>query len=518
MIILDPTDISDASMTGANGTYWDANGVLQTAAANALRVTYDPADLSAPPYALIEGEARNLALQSEDLTASWTVSVATVVPNAIAAPDGALTADKLEETAVANQHLFYQIMSAPVVGDVYAVSCFAKAAERTKIAITMHGEGYSVFDLAAGTVSQAGGNVCTIASLKDGWYQCTALITKTNTNGTFHFLLWETAQSYLGVAGHGAYFWGMECKAGKASSYIKTTTAAVTRPADIISTTGTFLASNVPEDDAPAYVPGTYALGAQVIDSHLVYESKANANTAPLTDATKWLLIGATNQRKMLDQYNNTATEHPEEIVLTLTPRQIAQGFYVGEVDGSEVSVVMQDNNDNIVYSHSESMILSNSGSSAFNWCFKRIQRKTYFFTGDLPVYSNPRVTISIKNPGGTAKCGMCAVGPLIDVGLSKYGLSTEIKDFSSSTFAFDGTSSTIQRGYAKVMSVDMMVENSQIDSVQQQLANFRQRPVVWVGAAMYGSAIIYGKYSSFKNVIAYPAHSIMSLNIQGTV
>ena len=285
---------------------------------------------------------------------------------------------------------------------------------------------------------------------------------------------------------------------------------------------GVFVSSNVPETDHAAYSAGTsYAVAARVIDpvNHLIYESKVASNLGnALTDTTKWLLIGATNRWKMLDSYNNTQTANADSIVLALQSPGISRGLYLGNLDADEVTVTVTDAVEGVVYTETRSLVVSDSGSSFFNWCFKRIRRRTYFVTTMLPVYANATITITISKPGSTAKCGMCALGPLIDVGLSEFGLGTEIKDYSSTTFQFDGTSSTVVRGYAKRMSIDVQLDNQLIDAVQEELASFRQKTVVFIGTALYGSAIVCGKYSSFKNVIAGVNHSKMALQIEGVV
>ena len=285
-------------------------------------------------------------------------------------------------------------------------------------------------------------------------------------------------------------------------------------------TAGKFLSSNVPETDAPAYSGATtYAVDEAVVFGHKVYASKVGSNLSnPVTDTTKWTLVGSTNQRQMVDAYNNTQTTNANSIVVSFAPGAIAQALYLGNLAANSISVTVTDPADGVVHSIVYSLIISDSGSSFYNWLFKRIRRKTYFFTGMIPPYVNATVTLTIENTGGVAKCGMCCLGPLIDVGLSQYGLSTEIKDYSSTTFSFDGTSTSVPRAYAKRMSVDVSIDNDLIDSVQQQLADFRQKPVVWVGAVMFDSAIVYGKYSSFKNVIESHPRSKMALQIEGMV
>ena len=182
-----------------------------------------------------------------------------------------------------------------------------------------------------------------------------------------------------------------------------------------------------------------------------------------------------------------------------------------------EVRISVVDLIEGRVYSETTSLIESNSGSSFYNWSFRRIKRRDYFGTLKMPPYANALITICLRKIGGTAKCGMCAVGPVDDFGPSLLGLSTEGKDYSTTTFNLDGTSNTIVRPYAKVMSCDVPVDNSEIDYVQGRLFELRQKMVIWFGGP-YGSTVVAGRYSSFKNVIQYPMESLMSLSIQGAV
>nr|WP_314606570.1 hypothetical protein [uncultured Janthinobacterium sp.] len=75
------------------GTFFGSNGLLQTAAANVARMQYNPANLTAPPKLLLEPAATNLALQSGNIaSASWGTrwgGAATVAADsAVLAPDG----------------------------------------------------------------------------------------------------------------------------------------------------------------------------------------------------------------------------------------------------------------------------------------------------------------------------------------------------------------------------------------------------------------------------------------------
>lgn len=247
--------------------------------------------------------------------------------------------------------------------------------------------------------------------------------------------------------------------------------------------------------------------------------AQSNFNRSPDTNPTFWVEVGATNRWRMFDEQNSTqTTTNADSITVELKPVVIANGIYVGNVDADSVTVTVTDAVEGVVYTSTQSMAVSNSGSSFYNWFFKRIAKKTAVAFTDLPAYVNATVTVVISKVGGTAKCGMCVVGQVSSLGVPLMGVSTDIKDYSTVQFNSDGTSTTILRGYAKRMSCDLLVENDVKDSIENQLAGYRQTPVVWIASSKYETTMIYGKYSSFKTVIETFPRSRMSLQIEGMV
>jgi len=279
--------------------------------------------------------------------------------------------------------------------------------------------------------------------------------------------------------------------------------------------------SNVPITELAYSFAATFAKDALVYEpsTEKVFQSLIANNTGKaLTDTTAWTPRGVTNRRKMLDEYNNTQTEFPDEIILVLSPEAICQGMYLGNVFADEIRISVVDQVEGLVYSETAELVESTSGSSFFNWCFKRIRRKDFFGTLKMPVYANALITICIRKIGGIAKCGMAGVGPVDDFGPTLLGLSTEGKDYSSTTFNFDGTSNTVIRPYAKRMSCDVSVDNDQVEYLQGRLFERRQRMLFWFGGGPGGSTVVAGRYGSFKVVFQYQMKSLMSLTIEGAV
>ncbi|AWL04286.1 hypothetical protein ACFOHT_10160 [Massilia oculi] len=290
---------------------------------------------------------------------------------------------------------------------------------------------------------------------------------------------------------------------------------------EVIGSGAGLVYSNVPIPESVYSATSTYAKDALVYDpaSHSVFQSLiANNIGKAMTDTSAWTPRGVTNRWKMLDEYNNTQTEMPDEILIVLAPETISQGLYLGNVFADEVRISVVDPTEGIVYSETTELVQSTSGSSFFNWCFKRIKRKDYFGTLQLPVYAKALVTISIRKIGGIAKCGMCALGPVDEFGPTLLGMGLEGKDYSSTTFNMDGTSKTTLRPYAKRMTLDVVVDNHQIDYLNAWLFERRQKMLVFFGGGSFGSTIIAGRYGSFKIVIQYQIQSLMSFTIEGAV
>jgi hypothetical protein len=531
MMIIDPVTLGDVACTRASVKYvYDRTGTLVQVPANTLAVTYDPSDLTKAPYALVEAAATNQLWYSAQFdNAAWSPEGSSVSPNMQVAPDGTTTADKLVESASTGVHRTHQGSASFSAGTNVVFSIYLKAGERTSFIVELFAGGANTdiaspqFDLVAGTITSGIG---AIESAGNGWYRCSAFgIVPAGATSVAPYIHLYAASSavYAGDGTSGAYMWGSQLEAGTvATSYIPTTSAPGTRAADVIASGAGLVYSNVPITETAYSGTATYALNAIVYDpaTYLMYQSLIATNTGKaLTDTTSWVPTNTSvNRRQMFDQYNNTQTSNAEEIIVVLSPQAIAQGVYIGNADASDVRISCYDQTEGLVYQETQNLLISDSGSSFYNWCFKRIRKKSYAVSVQLPPYRSGLVTIALKKPGGTPKCGMCVLGLLVDIGLAQYGLSREIKDYSTVNFNFDGTSNVVKRNFAKIMDVDVIIDNDMIDGVIESLEGYRQKPVAWIGTAAYGSACLYGTYTSFKNVIQYPTQSAMSLQIQGTV
>ena len=168
-----------------------------------------------------QGTTQNLFTYSEDFSnAAWTKHQSTVTVNAAEAPNGTTTADKLIETASAQDHQLNRAYTA-VDNTTYTLSAYAKAGERTVFRLYLQNKAgtynYSDFDLVTGTISILSGVVPAITAVGNGWYRCSVTANAgTGANASpLAFLSYGTANAGSGT--NGLFVWGAQIEAGSSA-------------------------------------------------------------------------------------------------------------------------------------------------------------------------------------------------------------------------------------------------------------------------------------------------------------
>ena len=546
MIVVDPVVLGDVPFTRLSSKWvYDRTGTLVEVPANTLGVTYDPTDLSKAPWALLEPEAtnfiRNNTMQGVvagipgTLPTNWIP--ATNVPGLSRQVIGVFQEDGIDFVdlrifgyvgAMALPEYTFQFEGNRTIqagaGQTWVSSIYARVLGASRnVAQLQAFEHYIICYREDGSLVEASPkseqpttrqlSECRIVHSRTVAAQDTAYVAS-----RLDFNLRNGGNYDLDVV---IRIGLPQIERDRATSPIKTSNGAVTRAADVVGAGAGLVYSNVPMVEPPYNVATTYAKDATVYDParKIVYWSMVAGNVGKaLSDPAFWNKRTAINRWAMFDDRNSTQTSNPEEIVSVFSAQAITQGLFAGAMDASEVRVSMTHPTRGLVFSEAKSLVLPRSGSSFYGWCFNRLRLRTWFLTLKLPVFANALVTVTIKKPGGVPKCGMCLLGPTVDVGLSMMGLSTELKDYSTTTFFTDGSSSTVERGFSKKMSVDISVESDRVESIEDDLIKRRQKTLVFLGSTLRGDTMLVGRFSSLRKVIDSFPRSKMALQIDGVL
>ena len=230
--VLPSSGVGDFNFTrSGSATRINSQGLIETVGNGVSRLNYPLIDgkVAGCPSHLLEPQKINQLQRSQEFSNSyWINNGVTITENNEISPDGTLNADLL--TGVSGGFGVVRFGTWSATNKV--ASCFAKkgSTELFKIANGSGGVGGVTFNLENGIViTEDSGFDGSIENYGNGWYRCTAIDTLARS-GTFS----------LGVtaASESVYLWGAQLESDYLTSYIPSTSSAVTRSAETANGSG----------------------------------------------------------------------------------------------------------------------------------------------------------------------------------------------------------------------------------------------------------------------------------------
>ena len=243
-------------------TYINSSGYITTATNDQPRFDYDPITLQCKGL-LIEESRQNTFRNDEAYIANSGVSRSSDLTNS---PEGIANCHLMIENNAYGNHLIYNTVNYSFdMGVSYVFSYYVKPKGRFRFklgSISSLRCPIATFDTSTGVVSGSGGTTGSIETLSNGWYRLIAIRTAPSTGTDLVSLVLLSnggEEAYTGDNVSGAYYYGGQLEVGAfPTSYIPTTTTALTRNADVAVMTGTNFSDwfNASE--------GTFVLGAMI--------------------------------------------------------------------------------------------------------------------------------------------------------------------------------------------------------------------------------------------------------------
>jgi hypothetical protein len=229
---------------------------------------------------LVESEARTNLLPNSnfDEDTSWTgVGIVGAAASGVTSPDGATSNIELLTSNGTGNARYFDLLTLTAVN--YTFSGFFKAATHDIIALTLSvvadfTDRYVWFDLTAGTKGTVGADILGsgIEDYGNGWYRCWIMNAATAEPYYARVHILDSDGVTTSTDGDSVYAYGAQLEAGSTpSSYIPTSGATVTRPADTLT---------VPSANLPW--PSPVVIGEELV-----------TNGTFDTDLTGWTINGA---------------------------------------------------------------------------------------------------------------------------------------------------------------------------------------------------------------------------------
>jgi hypothetical protein len=218
----------------SSGTFVDSAGVIQTAATDVPRFDHNPTTLESLGL-LVEEQRTNLCLQSEDISnAAWALNGGTVTTNTTAAPNGQTTADTFTVNAsiIASVHQVITCLASTTYTWSFFVRLGTLPVNDFRIAVRDDTNGAFI----------AQDVVPNVTPVTTEWRR--VVYTFTTPVGCV-LVRPYLIRSLAGIGGT-VFLWGADLQAASTpSSYIPTTTAAVTRSASVADVINQAIANNI---------------------------------------------------------------------------------------------------------------------------------------------------------------------------------------------------------------------------------------------------------------------------------
>lgn len=296
-------------------------------------------------------------------------------------------------------------------------------------------------------------------------------------------------------------------------------------------TNSTLTSSSVPEVDTTEWTSGgsfaiddtcmvtTTANGA-AFATHIIYRSiyvGTNTGNDPtdLDGTTYWTPLYSTNRWKMFNTTVQQQTELAGGFDVVITPAAIVSGISAVNVDCESITILMVDPVEGTVFNQTYSMISDSGITSWYAYFFTPIQRDSDLAVLGLPPYQNAVITVTFTD-AGTAKCGALVLGITQTIGISQYGASFGIMDYSTKSTDSSGNVTIDVGSFSDTADVDVLIETAQFAQIKKVLTAARSVPTVWIVEPNVEGLIIYGYFREFNILMTNPTVSLTTLSIEG--
>jgi hypothetical protein len=274
----------------------------------------------------------------------------------------------------------------------------------------------------------------------------------------------------------------------------------------------------------PAYSGShNYAIDEYVQDNtnHLIYQSLVMSNNGhPLTDTTKWQLVGPTNKWAMFDYERSTRTSVPLTFTAVFAPGERINAFALAGIRANSYSLTMTSvTGGGTVYSASGSLNTRET-LTWYQYFFGDFSTQESLAFFDLPPYTDNILTLTLTATTGNAELGACVIGNYVYIGETQYSAVSDVLNFSSINRDENGTATLVPRRNVPKTSQTIWCDKDRVNRVRQCRDDLNATPAIWYGIddssdGWFESLQILGIYKEFTINVALPEKAVITLTLE---
>lgn len=259
-----------------------------------------------------------------------------------------------------------------------------------------------------------------------------------------------------------------------------------------------------------AYAAGSYDEGEIVIDpvSHLEYESQIDANTAPLTDTSKWVLLGATNLWRAFDVLRNTKASGPSGTSFTITPGKRIDAIGLAGLVADRFEIVLTvGGEEKWTYEESLSTRNTQSWSDYFLGAFSFRSATAVF---DIPKYSGAEITITFYRSSGDIEVGGIWINEAVYLGELEVDPNVDRRNFSTIDRKPGGELTLIRRRTIPTNTWTIFCPKDRLSKIKPLPDDLNAVPAMWIGLdntadAYFDLVTLVAVYTRFTITPSHP-------------
>ncbi len=270
------------------------------------------------------------------------------------------------------------------------------------------------------------------------------------------------------------------------------------------------------------WAAGTYSEGDRVVYENEVYEVVASSTTLRpdnglVSDPPEWIKLGWSNQFRMFRDGRDSQSTSIESIDVTLDYGEVISTVAVLGIEANSATLVVTDPTDGVVYN--ETIDLVDIGvADWWEYFFLPYSSDDTAIFRDIPPYPNATIDLSIDGAAATdeVKAGRVVGGVERSLGVSNYGTSVSLLQYSTKERDGFGNLILVPRRSVRLVDYDVTVESGRIDFVVRDLERLSATPTLFIGDELYSSSVTFGVYRDFNQGITTPSVSDLTIQVEG--